>query len=167
MSPPVPSPIHGPAVAAVVDLLDRERLMTVAFNGPDGWPQATTVGYMNEGLNLYFVVARTSQKLSNLEADSRASIAIRAESGTEGDAIGLSMAGRVAEVTDPEAIKRLNLKVAERYPGVHVYCPATDTMAVLHFTPSVISAVGVTEGRSTAQTFTLDDPRSGGVSRLF
>ena len=78
------TPIHSRAVAAIVDLLDRERLMTLACNRPDGWPQATTVGYLNDGLNLYFIIARTSQKFANLQADSRVSVAIRSESGRGG-----------------------------------------------------------------------------------
>ena len=36
----------------IVELLDQHRLMTVATNRPDGWPQATTVGYVNDGLTL-------------------------------------------------------------------------------------------------------------------
>ena len=42
----------------ILELLDRHRLMTVATNRPDGWPQATTVGYVNDGLTLYFLCAR-------------------------------------------------------------------------------------------------------------
>lgn len=166
MSEAVPPPIHGAAVSATVELLDRERLMTLGCNGPDGWPHVSTVGYMNEGLNLYFVIARSSRKLAMLEADSRASVAIRSESGADGDAVGLSMAGRVVEVTDPVAIARLDLKVAERFPGVHVYAPAGDTVAVLHFTPSRVSAVGVVDGRSVTQTFTLGEP-GGAISQIF
>ncbi|MEJ6790895.1 pyridoxamine 5'-phosphate oxidase family protein [Brevundimonas sp. BR2-1] len=159
-------PIHGRAVTAVVDLLDHERLMTLACNRPDGWPQATTVGYLNEGLNLYFIVARTSQKFANLQADPRASVAIRSESGSRGDGVGVSMAGRVAEVVDPVAVERLNRQVIERYPDVHAYCPSGDSVAVLHFRPGVISAVGVTGGRSEAETFTVGAEHDG-VSQLF
>lgn len=159
-------PIHGRAVAAVVDLLDRERLLALACNRPDGWPQATTVGYLNEGLNLYFIVARTSQKFANLKADPRASVAIRSESGSRGDGVGVSMAGRVAEVVDPAAVERLNRQVIERYPDVHAYCPSGDSVAVLHFRPNVISAVGVTGGRSEAETFTVGREQDG-VSKLF
>ena len=157
MSPAHPTPIHSRAVGAVVDLLDRERLMTLACNRPDGWPQATTVGYLNEGLNLYFIVARTSQKFVNLQADSRASVAIRAEGGS----VGLSMAGRVEEVVDPAVVARLNRQVIERYPDIHVYCPSADGVAVLHFRPTIVSAVGVTRGRSHPETFTIDAAGSG------
>lgn len=39
----------------ILTLLDQHRIMTVATLRPDGWPQATTVGYVNEGLTLYFL----------------------------------------------------------------------------------------------------------------
>jgi hypothetical protein len=141
--------------------------MTLACNRPDGWPQATTVGYLNEGLNLYFIVARTSQKFANLQADPRASVAIRCDSGGAGDGVGLSMAGRVEEIVEPETIERINRLVAERYPQVHVYCPSGSSVAVLRFRPRIVSAVGVVQGRSDAETFSLGEVRTGSVSHLF
>jgi hypothetical protein len=33
-----------------------------AATRPDGWPQATTLGYANEGLTLYFLCGPDSQK---------------------------------------------------------------------------------------------------------
>ena len=36
----------------ILEVLDRHRVMTVATLRPDGWPQATTVGYASEGLTL-------------------------------------------------------------------------------------------------------------------
>lgn len=167
MSASSPPPIHDRAATAIIDLLDRQHLMTVAFNRPDGWPQATTVGYLNEGLNLYFIVARTSQKFANLQADDRASVAIRCDSGASGDGMGVSMGGRVFEVVDPAVIERLNRQVTDRYPGVHVYCPSGDAVAVLQFRPTVISAVGVVQGRSDAETFTIGPTESGSVSKFF
>lgn len=45
---------HGPAIGRkIIELLDGHRIMTLATNRPDGWPQATTVGYVNDGLTLY------------------------------------------------------------------------------------------------------------------
>ena len=34
----------------ILTLLDEHRIMTIATLRPDGWPQATTVGYASEGL---------------------------------------------------------------------------------------------------------------------
>jgi hypothetical protein len=42
--------------------LDQHRIMTIATLRPDSWPQATMVGYANEGLNLYFLCGLDSQK---------------------------------------------------------------------------------------------------------
>ena len=50
----------------VIELLDHHRIMTVATNREDGWPQATVVGYANDGLIIYCMVARDSQKFSNV-----------------------------------------------------------------------------------------------------
>jgi nitroimidazol reductase NimA-like FMN-containing flavoprotein (pyridoxamine 5'-phosphate oxidase superfamily) len=44
------------------DLLDQHGLMTVATNRPGGWPQVTTVGYINDGLTIYFLCSPQSQK---------------------------------------------------------------------------------------------------------
>ena len=60
----------------ILEILDQHRLMTVATNRPDGWPQATTVGYVNEGLTLYFLCAPQSQKAQNLARDDRISLTI-------------------------------------------------------------------------------------------
>ena len=50
----------------ILTLLDEHRIMTIATLRPDGWPQATTVGYVNEGLTLYFLCGLDSQKAANL-----------------------------------------------------------------------------------------------------
>ena len=33
----------------ILRLLNDHRVMTIATNRPDGWPQATMVGYVNDG----------------------------------------------------------------------------------------------------------------------
>jgi nitroimidazol reductase NimA-like FMN-containing flavoprotein (pyridoxamine 5'-phosphate oxidase superfamily) len=46
----------------ILDLLDQHRIMTVAANRPDGWPQAATVGYVNDGLTIYFLCSPQVKK---------------------------------------------------------------------------------------------------------
>jgi hypothetical protein len=43
--------------------------MAIATNRPDGWPQATMVGYVNDVFMLYCFVARNSQKYANVLRD--------------------------------------------------------------------------------------------------
>lgn len=168
------TPIHGGAVAAVSELLGSARLMALAVNRPDGWPQVTTVGYVSDGLKLYFVIARDSQKFANIQADSRVSAAVRPESPDQ-DTVGLSLAGRAAEVTDPAEVERLNQMVFERYPEARAFAPGGASVAVMRLTPEIIAPVAVIDGRSRAQTYAIGAgtgpaPKSGagrGVSRLF
>ena len=35
----------------ILTLLEQHRIMTIATLRPDGWPKATTVGYVNEGIH--------------------------------------------------------------------------------------------------------------------
>jgi general stress protein 26 len=105
--------------AKILRILDEHQVMTVATVRPDGWPQATLVGYAHDQLALYFVVSIGSQKLQNIRQDPRVSIAIGRQSS--GRPQGLSMAARVQEVNDPEEIQRLNLLIANRYPEVPLF----------------------------------------------
>src|SRR6476646_5623866 len=94
----------------IVRLLDQHRIMTIATLRPDSWPQATTVGYANEGLTLYFLCGLESQKAKNLARDNRVSLTIDHDTPQVMDITGLSMAAQVEAVTDPaEGQKILSL----------------------------------------------------------
>jgi nitroimidazol reductase NimA-like FMN-containing flavoprotein (pyridoxamine 5'-phosphate oxidase superfamily) len=128
--------------AKILKILDEHRVMTVATVRPDGWPQATLVGYVYDDLALYFVVSVASQKLENIRRDPRVSIAIGHESS--GPPRGLSMAARVHEVNDLEEIRALNLLIANRYPEVALFSPSTVSTAVLRAMPTLVSIVDQT-----------------------
>ncbi|CAN5385162.1 hypothetical protein BH10PSE1_BH10PSE1_29970 [soil metagenome] len=157
MTTPEPyPPIHGAAVETIARLLAHERLMSIGVNRPDGWPQVTTVGYINDGLNLYFVTSRESQKLANLQADPRVAISIHS-SIEVGGAVGVSMAARAVEVRDSAEVERLNQMMFERWPMVSVYCPATSSVAIIQLKPELICAISASAGRSRTECFSLGD----------
>lgn len=60
----------------ILGIMDAHRIMSVATLRPDGWPQATTVGFAHEELALYFLCGAESQKARNLAGDVRVSITI-------------------------------------------------------------------------------------------
>ena len=84
----------------ILALLDAHRIMTIATLRPDGWPQATTVGYVNEGLTLWFLCGLESQKAKNLAFDNRVSITIDHDTPDIMSITGLSMAARAYRVSD-------------------------------------------------------------------
>ena len=60
----------------ILEVLRRQRIMTVATIRPDGYPQATTVNYVHDDLILYFASAATSQKADNIKLNNKVSVAI-------------------------------------------------------------------------------------------
>jgi len=129
---------------------NQHRIMTVATLRPDGWPQATTVGYANDGLTLYFLCGLDSQKAANLARDDRVSLTIDHDTPQVMDITGLSMAARAQAVTDPtEAEKALQL-LMQRYPQqqepLPIAMPAPSDVAIFRVTPTVISVLDYAKG---------------------
>jgi nitroimidazol reductase NimA-like FMN-containing flavoprotein (pyridoxamine 5'-phosphate oxidase superfamily) len=100
----------------ILELLDQHRLMTLATNRPDGWPQATTVGYVNDGLTIYFLCSPQSQKAANLARDSRISLTIDYDVSDPMAITGLSMAAQAQPVNDPNEIAKAIKLLQTRYP---------------------------------------------------
>jgi PPOX class probable F420-dependent enzyme len=133
----------------ILDLLDTHRVMTIATLRPDGWPQATTVGYAHEGLTLYFLCGRDSQKAANLARDDRVSLTIDDDAPQVMEITGLSMAARARAIGDrAEAAKAMQLLLA-RYPEQAALpgpVPDVDDVCIVRVTPTVISVLDYSKG---------------------
>jgi nitroimidazol reductase NimA-like FMN-containing flavoprotein (pyridoxamine 5'-phosphate oxidase superfamily) len=133
----------------ILALMDQHRTMTIATLRPDGWPQATTVGYANEGMTLYFLCGQQSQKAANLARDDRVSITIDDDTEQVMEITGLSMAARAQRVTDPqEGIRALRLLML-RYPeqkALNLPMPKPEEVAIFRVIPTVISVLDYTKG---------------------
>ena len=128
----------------IADILAEHRTRALATLRPDGWPQATMVGYVADDLTLYFMVSIESQKLANIRRDPRVSIAI-GHSG-EGKLRGLSMSARVHEVEALDEIERLNALIYKRYREVALFFPRTASSAVMRASPERISIIDLEYG---------------------
>ena len=133
----------------ILALLDQHRIMTVATLRPDGWPQATTVGYVNEGLTLYFLCGLDSQKAKNLAHDDRLSLTIDHDTADLMAISGLSMAARAQPVLDrAEAEKVLGL-LPTKYPDappLPIKMPSPDEVRIFRVVPTVISVLDYSQG---------------------
>jgi len=133
----------------ILALLDQHRIMTIATLRPDGWPQATTVGYANDGLTLYFLCGPESQKAANLARDDRVSLTIDHDTPQVMDITGLSMAARATLVVDPaEGEKALRL-LMQKYPpqdALPLPLPTPADVRIFRVTPTVISVRDYSHG---------------------
>ena len=131
----------------IVDLLNEHRIMTIATNREDGWPQATVVGYGNDGLVIYCLISRDSQKYANITRDARVSLAIAKDYPQPLLIKGLSIAASVTEVTDLGEIEHAAEILLQRYPERRVM-PRHDPHAVptLRLTPEIVSVIDYSKG---------------------
>jgi nitroimidazol reductase NimA-like FMN-containing flavoprotein (pyridoxamine 5'-phosphate oxidase superfamily) len=132
----------------ILTLLEGHRIMTVATLRSDGWPQATTVGYVNEGLTLYFLCGPNSQKAANLARDDRVSLTIDHDTPHVMAITGLSMAAHAKAVDDPAEAERILPRLLLKYPELTgpLPMPKVDEIRVFRVTPTVISVLDYSKG---------------------
>jgi general stress protein 26 len=131
----------------IVDLLNEHRIMTIATNRADGWPQATVVGYCNDGMVIYCMISRDSQKFTNIMRDPRVSLAIARDYPQPLQIKGLSMAATATVVSDSGEIDHASQILLLRYPEYKVM-PRPDPKAVptIRLTPEIVSVLDYSKG---------------------
>ena len=133
----------------ILTLLDQHRIMTIATLRPDGWPQATTVGYANEDLMLYFLCGIDSQKAKNLARDDRVSLTIDHDTPQVMEVAGLSMAARaqvVVDRTEAEKVLRLLMLKYPEQKSIPLPMPTPADVRIFRVTPMVISVLDYSKG---------------------
>jgi nitroimidazol reductase NimA-like FMN-containing flavoprotein (pyridoxamine 5'-phosphate oxidase superfamily) len=151
----------------VLDLLDAHRTMPGPTVRPAACPQPTTVGYVNEGLVLYFLCGLDSQKARNLARDDRVSLTIDHDTPDIMAITGLSMAARATPVLDPGEAERVLRLLPTRYPEqaapLPFPMPTADQVRIFRVEPMVISVLDYTQGFGhsdlvTCSAVTVRDP---------
>lgn len=133
----------------ILALLEQHRIMTIATIRPDGWPQATTVGYVSKGLDLYFLCGLESQKAANLAQDDRVSLTIDDDTSDLMAITGLSMAARAKLVLDPVEADEVLHMLPLKYPQqtmLPVPMPTRNDVRIFRVTPTVISVLDYSKG---------------------
>lgn len=139
-----------------MDILDRYRLMTIATLRADGWPQATMVSYANEGLLLYFIISRRSQKYANIDRDSRVSIVVGRDFESPSEIKALSIAANASEVRDPvQRTKAVELILA-RHPALAALGgPDLKHSAVMRAYCSIVTILDYSKGFGHSDLLTV------------
>lgn len=130
----------------IVQLLAEHRYMALATLRADGFPQTTTVGYVNDGLSVHFGCSLNSQKAANLARDGRVSMAINRDYDDWRKVRGLSIGGTAERLTDFDDILRATDRFMEKFPqtsGLRL----EDMLGTVFFriTPKAISVIDYTE----------------------
>lgn len=141
----------------ILSLLDQHRIMTIATLRPDGWPQATTVGYVSQGLTLYFLCGLESQKAANLARDDRVSLTIDHDTSDLMAITGLSMAAHARPVTDRAEAEKVLRMLPLKYPDMQappMPMPSPDEVRIFRVIPTVISVLDYAQGFGHTDLYT-------------
>jgi nitroimidazol reductase NimA-like FMN-containing flavoprotein (pyridoxamine 5'-phosphate oxidase superfamily) len=142
------NPSLKPEIIAVVD---AGQDLTLATLRPDGWPQATTVSYASEGLNIYFGVNAQSQKAANIAHDDRVSATIDLPYDSWDEIRGLSLGGRARRVTDPQEMARAGELFLKKFPQIAgVLQPGGFELALFRIDAEFISLLDYRKGFGTS-----------------
>lgn len=132
----------------IVAILDAAQDLTVATNREDGYPQATTVSYANDGMTIYFGTGATAQKARNIARDGRVSLTVNLPYANWDEIRGLSIGGRASRVTDPDESGKVGALMLRKFPQIANYAAFGSAMDMVLFrvAPEVISILDYSKG---------------------
>jgi general stress protein 26 len=131
----------------VLSVLRGASEMTIATIRPDGYPQATTVSYVSDGLTIYFGCAAESQKARNIACNDKVSLTVTLPYFNWVEIRGLSMGGMAKPVTDPNEINRVSELMLRKFPQILRYALAGKKgVFLVRIDPKVISILDYRKG---------------------
>jgi nitroimidazol reductase NimA-like FMN-containing flavoprotein (pyridoxamine 5'-phosphate oxidase superfamily) len=140
-----------------LEILNDNRIMSIATVRPDGWPQSTIVGYANDGWRLYFLIYRTSQKFENIRHENRVSVSIGPEPRTLREIKAVYAGCHAAEVTDLKERSRAWDLLAERHPNLtDLAPPRNDDVATMVAECRHVSVLDYSQGLGHTEAITIE-----------
>jgi general stress protein 26 len=140
----------------IQDILEHCNDMTIATLRPDGWPQATTVSYVSEGLSIYFGTGAHSQKATNLATCDRVSLTVNRPYGDWDAILGLSLAGHARRMTDEKEVARVGRLMFDKFPQIAKYAPLDmGELVLFEVTPTVVSVLDYSQSFGHTDLVTL------------
>jgi nitroimidazol reductase NimA-like FMN-containing flavoprotein (pyridoxamine 5'-phosphate oxidase superfamily) len=139
-----------------ISILNAHKTMAIATLRQDGWPQNTIVGYANDGLLIYFLVSRASQKLANIQQDERIAIALGKEPRDVSQLKAVYAGALASEVTDPMQRQKAWRLLVQRHPNLADFeRPGRSEAAVMRAMCKYISILDFTQGLGHADGLTV------------
>jgi general stress protein 26 len=136
----------------IVEILAGANDMTIATLRLDGYPQATTVNYVNDGVTIYFGTGAETQKARNIAACDKVSLTVNLPYKTWDEICGLSMGGRAARLTDPREIAKVGRLILKKFPQGADFGPDDATsIALFSISPEVVSVLDYRKGFGHAE----------------
>jgi general stress protein 26 len=132
----------------VLGILDMGKDLTIATVRPDGYPQATTVSYANDGMTIYIGIGKNSQKAHNIRQNNKVSLTVNADYADWNHIKGLSIGGTAEILEAAGQISHASECILKRFPQALEWAGSAqaDQIAFLKIQPEFISVLDYTKG---------------------
>lgn len=132
----------------IVGILKAGADLTIATVREDGYPQATVVSYVNDGLAIYFGTWVKSQKAQNIAREPKVSVAITLPYTSWNEITGVSIGGRARRVSEGGEVERVGALMMKKFPQVMDFAQTMQAveMAFIRIDPEVVSILDYTKG---------------------
>ena len=135
----------------ILDILRQGRDMTLATLRPDGYPQATTVSYAHDGLEIYAAIGLGSQKAANIQYNDKVSATINLDYPDWMHIRGISLAGTAEFASGVDAIDHIAQALLHKFPAAKNYAQGnaaqpSQGLLFLRIRPTVISLLDYQHG---------------------
>ncbi|HEX2594314.1 MAG TPA: pyridoxamine 5'-phosphate oxidase family protein [Rhizomicrobium sp.] len=131
----------------ILDVLDRGVDMTIATIRDDGYPQAITVSYVNDGLKIYFGTNPHSQKAQNIARNPKVSVTVNLPYTSWDQIKGVSLGGDCRKIEAPEELQRAGALMLKKFPQTLQYVSPKDPQELAMFCvePKIVSLLDYTQ----------------------
>jgi PPOX class probable F420-dependent enzyme len=141
-------PLAKSAEKFILKQLAAHKVLTLATQRADGYPQATIVAFAHDGLDLYVAVDAGSQKAKNIRRNGKVSVAVGRDHRDWGRIRALSMAAHAQVLRKRADIARAQAVLGERFPQLKAMGEADGYAgwAFLRIAPLVVSMLDYSQG---------------------
>jgi general stress protein 26 len=132
----------------VLQVIDGANDLTLATLRDDGYPQATTVSFAHDGLDIYVGIGKNSQKANNIRHNNKVSLTINLPYTDWREIKGVSMSALAEIVDGQEEADTAKACLLRRFPQVSEWAntgPASE-IAFVHIKPQLISILDYSKG---------------------
>ena len=141
-----------------IEILDTQGTMAISTLRADGWPQTTIVGYANDGLTLYFLIFRSSQKYANIQHDNRISIAVAPEPAQLVELKAVYAGATAQEITDSQDRSEAWRLLMERHANLAGFkIPGADEAVFMQAKCRHVSVLDFSQGLGHREQLTIDE----------
>ncbi len=144
---------------AIIKYLDTHRHCTLATVSEDVGAHASTVSYVNQGLDIYFMTDPSSRKAKNMAFCNKIAFAVTEDYLDWDEIRGVHLSGTVEWIKDEADLKRVQKMFGDKFPQVHKYLGGygvtIDIIPFLKISPGKIDYLDFSKGFNHWDTLEL------------